>query len=92
MEMVVIRDVTQFESDCCWILTIFCKAEKQWIFRLIWIQIWIHLTFWKARVLHSLQSAISRTRLNKHTLNSYLLMSIQTKYPVGVELLVQFGV
>jgi len=60
---------------------IICKLEIQQIFRLTRIQ----LSFWKAQVHHSMQSAISHTntKVNKYTLNSYLLMSVQTKHQIG---------
>ena len=62
--------VTEFESECCRILTIFCKCEIRRTFRLAWIL--IQLSFWKAQVHHSSQSAISHTQVNKYTLNSCL--------------------
>jgi len=60
------------------------------IFRLI--RTLIQISFWKAHVHHSSQSAISHTKVNKYTINSYLLTSIQTKHPFRLELLVQSGV
>jgi len=88
------RDVTEFESEskCCQILTIFGKSEIQQIFRPIRIPIRNQLSFWKAQVYHSSQSAISHTKVNKYTLNSYLLTSVQNKHRIGLELLVRFGV
>jgi len=64
------RDVIEFEyeTECCRIPTIFNKSKTLWIFRLIPVRI----LFWKAQVHHSLQSAISHTKVNKYTLNSYL--------------------
>jgi len=53
------------------------------------IRILIRLLFWKAQVHRSLQSAISHTKVNKYTLNSYLHMSVQTKHQIGPELLVR---
>jgi len=75
------RDVTELESisDCCRIPTIFSEIRR--IFRVIWIQ--IQLLFWKAQVHHSSQSAISHTKVNKCTLNGYLLMSVKTTHLIG---------
>jgi len=80
--------MTEFESECCRIPTIFCKSEFKRIFRLT--RFWIQLSFCKAQVDHSSQSAVSHTKVNKYTLNSYLLMSVQMKHRIGLELLVQF--
>jgi len=89
--LLVSRDVTEFESEsqCCYIPIIFCKSEICQIFRHIRIR--IELSFWKALV-HSLQSAVNHTKVNKCTVNSYLLTSVETKYQIGPELLVRFGV
>jgi len=38
------------------------------------------------------QSAISHTKVNKYTLSSYLLMSIQTEHQIGLEFLVRICV
>jgi len=68
----------------------FCKSEIRRIFRLIQIQ--IQLSFWKARVHRWSQSAvtISHRKVNKYTLNSYLLMSVQTEHRIGLGLLVRY--
>jgi len=53
----------------------FCKHNFWRMFRLI--PIWIQLSFWIAHVHHSSQSTISHRKVNKYTLNSYLLVSIR---------------
>ena len=68
----------------------FLQVQNLTDFRLIWT--WVQLSFWKAQVHHSLQSVVSHTKVNKYTLDSYLLMSAQTKHLMRPELLVGFGV
>jgi len=72
---------SESESECCRIPTIFHKSEIQQIFSLI------QLLFCKAQVHYSSQSAVSHTKVNKYTLNSYLLTSIQTKQRIGLDVM-----
>jgi len=80
------RDVTEFkfESECCRTPTVFGKSKIRQIFGLVPI----HYLFWKVQVHHSSQSNVRNTKVNRYTLNSYLLMSAQTKRRIGLELLV----
>jgi len=68
----------------------FLQVKNLTDFRLIWI--WVQLSFWKAQVHHSLQSVVSHTTVNKYTLDSYLLMSAQTKHQMRPEFLVGFSI
>jgi len=68
----------------------FYNSEIRRIFGLIWIR--IQLSFGKAQVHNSSQPTVSHTKVNKYTLNNYLLTSMQTKHQIKPELLVRFGV
>jgi len=57
-----IRDVTEFELECCQMTTIFCKSDG--FSDSLWIR--IQLSFWKDFFHHSLQSTISQAKINNY--------------------------
>jgi len=84
-----LRLAMEFESEYCRIPT--SQIRNPMDFQTQVRQIQIQLSFWKAFFHHLLQSTTSHPKVNNQTLNSYLLMSIQTTQWIGPDLLVQFG-